>query len=106
MVMIVTGLPAFTFARIRSSGFPAGLWRLGSRAIVGSSLTSSIVYEWAASSRQYHHLPNQKPPSLEGALPVLGSIGLDAGVGRTGTRSRQGTTILRHSVLSSGNATS
>jgi hypothetical protein len=51
-------------------------------------------------------LPNQRVPSLEGALPDLGSMNFEAALGSTGTRSRHATTIFFQSVPSSGKATS
>src|SRR5258708_37209577 len=65
IVTIVMGLPAFSFAWTRSRGAPLGRWRFVSSSIFGSRRISSIVYECAAYSRQYHHLPTQTAENLE-----------------------------------------
>src|SRR6185295_9528583 len=103
IVTIVIGLPALSFAWTRSRGAPEGWWRFASSAIFGSRRNSSIVYEWAAYSRQYHHLPTQSALNLEGALPVFTSTNFADAGGMAGTRSRHATVIFFHSVLSMGN---
>src|SRR5882672_8860096 len=100
---IVIGLPAFSFAWTRSSGAPEGIWRFVSRSIFGSRRSSSIVYEWAAYSRQYHHLPTQSALNFDGALPDFTSMNFAEAGGMAGTRSRQATTTFFQSVLSIGN---